>query len=68
MEIEGQTFAEKFDLFGCIQCGKCTGGCPISLKSSLNIRRLVYEAIMRESNASIFEMPALWDCTTCATC
>lgn len=68
MEIEGQTFAEKFDLFGCIQCGKCTGGCPISLKSSLNIRRLVYEAIMRESNESIFEMPALWDCTTCATC
>ena len=46
MESSEQTLAEKFDLYGCYQCGKCTGGCPVSLKSKLNIRRLMIEGIL----------------------
>ena len=46
MELSEQTFAQKFDLYGCYQCGKCTGGCPVSLKSKLNIRRLMIEGIL----------------------
>lgn len=61
-----QTLAQKYDLLGCVQCGKCTGSCPIALKSELRIRRLVYDAINLEKFQ--FERKELWDCTTCATC
>jgi Fe-S oxidoreductase len=60
---------EKYDLWMCIQCGKCTGGCPISMKSTLNIRKLVYETILELTSLDeICERDELWDCTTCGTC
>jgi Fe-S oxidoreductase len=68
MELSEQTFAQKFDLYGCFQCGKCTGGCPVSLKSRLNIRRLMIEAILGKNLDRLSEMEELWDCTTCKTC
>ena len=61
-------FAQKFDLYGCYQCGKCTGGCPVSPKSKLNIRRLILERILDKTLDRINERPELWDCTTCKTC
>jgi heterodisulfide reductase subunit C len=33
---------ETLELKSCIQCGRCSGGCPVSMKSSLNPRKLVY--------------------------
>jgi Fe-S oxidoreductase len=68
MELAEQTFAKKFDLYGCYQCGKCTGGCPVSLKSKLNIRRLMIEGILGKNLDRITEKKELWDCTTCKTC
>jgi len=68
MEVSEQTFAGKFDLYGCYQCGKCTGGCPVSLKSKLNIRRLMIEGILGKNLDRIGEKEELWDCTTCKTC
>ncbi len=68
MELPEQTFAQKFDLYGCYQCGKCTGGCPVSLKSKLNIRRLMIEGILGKTSDRINEKVELWDCTTCKTC
>jgi len=68
MEVSEQTFAEKFDLYACYQCGKCTGGCPVSLKSKLNIRRLMIEGILGKNLDRIGEKEELWDCTTCKTC
>lgn len=62
------TFAQKFDLYGCYQCGKCTGGCPVSLKSRLNIRRLMIEGILGKHLEHLKERLELWDCTTCKTC
>jgi len=63
-----EVFAQKFDLYGCYQCGKCTGGCPVSLRSKLNIRRLVLEGILEKNLDRINEKAELWDCTTCKTC
>ncbi|MFC1932795.1 (Fe-S)-binding protein [Chloroflexota bacterium] len=63
-----QSIAEKYELFGCIQCGKCTGGCPVTLKSALNIRRLVRAATFQDSLEPIYDQKELWDCTTCSTC
>jgi Fe-S oxidoreductase len=68
MEIAEETIAQQFELFGCYQCGKCTGGCPVSLKSKLNIRRLVLKGLLNQDQAPMKEMEELWDCTTCKTC
>ncbi len=60
--------AHQLDLYGCYQCGKCTGGCPVSLKSRLNIRRLMIEGILGRNLEHLSERLELWDCTTCKTC
>ncbi|MFC2067464.1 (Fe-S)-binding protein [Chloroflexota bacterium] len=62
-----RSLAEKYELLACMQCGKCTSGCPVSLKSPLNIRRLVRE-VMLGRNLKAPEREELWDCTTCSTC
>ena len=68
MQIQVREFAREHDLYGCIQCGKCTGGCPMTLKTDLNVRRLIYQTLVagRSFDPSPFEV--LWDCTTCNTC
>jgi len=68
MEIEDVTFAERYGLYGCIQCGKCTGGCAVSLKTDLNSRRLVREALVSDNKEVLKDLEYIWDCTTCATC
>ena len=62
-----QQLAHKYDLYGCVQCGKCTGSCPVSLKSDLQIRRLVYDAIKGGDNF-VSERKGIWECTTCGNC
>jgi Fe-S oxidoreductase len=68
MEPSEMTMAQQLDLYGCYQCGKCTGGCPVSLKSRLNIRRLMIEGILGKNLEHLSERLELWDCTTCKTC
>jgi Fe-S oxidoreductase len=58
---------QEFELLGCIQCGRCSGGCPMSLRTGLNVRRLIYEALIRDT-MEVREKPEIWDCTTCLTC
>jgi Fe-S oxidoreductase len=60
--------AQKFDLYGCYQCGKCTGGCPVTVRSRLNIRRLILEGILERGPDRLSERQEIWDCTTCKTC
>lgn len=51
-------------LLTCIQCGKCTGGCPESGKTAFNIRMLIRK---RQFNAAVEEsLP--WYCTSCGAC
>lgn len=61
-----QGLAAKYDLLSCVQCGKCTGSCPVALKSELRIRRLVYDAINIKNLQ--YDKKELWDCSTCANC
>ncbi len=68
MELPEQNSTQKVDLYGCFQCGKCTGGCPVSLKSKLNIRRLMIEGILGKNLDRIGQKEELWECTTCKTC
>src|SRR4030042_5149687 len=68
MASQETAMAQQLDLYGCYQCGKCTGGCPVSLKSRLNIRRLMIEGILGRNLEHLRERLELWDCTTCKTC
>lgn len=51
----------------CVQCGRCSGGCPVSIKSNLNPRRLVNLALNDALPAGADET-GMWECTTCSTC
>lgn len=53
---------------GCIQCGRCSGGCPVSIKSNLNVRRLVYYSLNELLQPFNPDELGLWECTTCTTC
>jgi Fe-S oxidoreductase len=68
MKIDPKTFAHDYQLNVCIQCGTCTGGCPVKFRSPLNMRRLVRETSFTAIPASVFKRPELWACTTCSTC
>jgi Fe-S oxidoreductase len=65
--MQGKTkmLVEKYNLYGCIQCGSCTGGCPVSLRSDLNPRSLVYRSVLQDD---VSGDPEIWECTTCSTC
>ena len=67
MAVEGTALCKELELYECIQCGKCTGGCPVSVRSPLNPRRLIYEALLGERFNPV-ERTEIWECTTCATC
>ncbi|MGD9316536.1 MAG: 4Fe-4S dicluster domain-containing protein, partial [Anaerolineae bacterium] len=67
MRIDTREFAQEFTLLECIQCGRCTGSCPVSLKTALNIRGIIYEALIEDS-MEIGGLEVLWDCTNCLTC
>ena len=74
MEIQGLEAIKKLNFNVCMQCGECTGSCPISSKSKLNIRRHVREIaymvfpLTMQPPLNIYERSEVWDCTTCSTC
>jgi len=68
MNTEMQSFIQKYDLLGCIQCGRCTGGCPVTVRTNLNVRRFVYDAIDQDMLDELAKLPEIWDCTACNTC
>ena len=67
MGIIAKELTDRLELFGCMQCGKCTAGCPVAIKSDLNIRRLIRE-ITASANLETQQTEQLWECTTCSTC
>ncbi len=68
MKLDPKTFVHDYDLSLCIQCGTCTGGCPVKFRSPLNMRRLVRETFTTANPSLLFKRPELWACTTCSTC
>jgi len=60
---------QRNPLYPCIQCGKCTGGCPIStISPHFNVRRLIYDALNSAGEEIAYQQASLWDCSTCTTC
>ncbi len=67
MQVDVQQLLDRVSLYNCIQCGKCSGGCPVSMKTALNVRYLVYETLLG-ALPEWEHMEELWDCTCCFTC
>ena len=68
LQVKSREFVQEHNLFACIQCGKCTGGCPMAMKTRLNPRVLIYRLLVAGNGFDIEGREELWDCTTCATC
>jgi len=80
MSTESQTAADYSDAFApavagasganplvCLQCGKCTCGCPVAARVDVKpheLVRLVQLGLRDEALASRL----LWECTSCETC
>ena len=65
---ERACYIERLGLFGCIQCGKCTAGCPLNYLTPFNIRKMVYEVLNSTGEEIASEKHEIWQCTTCSTC
>ncbi len=69
IEWGGGVFGEEHmeTLLSCVQCGKCTGGCPSGRNTALRTRKLMRMA-QEDMREEIFNAPELWFCSTCYTC
>jgi Fe-S oxidoreductase len=68
LQIDSRQFVQEHGLFACIQCGKCTGGCPMAMKTKLNPRMIIYRLLVAGNGFNLEGREELWDCTTCNTC
>jgi heterodisulfide reductase subunit C len=55
------------NLLECLQCGKCSGGCPISSAEVGGPRRLIAEILYGMKEAALKD-PTWWYCVSCGTC
>lgn len=67
-DSDGTELFARFELGACLQCGRCAGGCPVSIRSPLNSRALIYKAVIGADDEEILSREEVWDCTGCRTC
>jgi Fe-S oxidoreductase len=68
VQVSSLELVREHRVLRCVQCGKCTGGCPVSTTSSLNVRQLLNQTLVQPSLTFSPEKSELWQCTTCMTC
>ena len=63
-----QSIIQKTHAYLCLDCGKCTGSCPLArVDADFSPRRLV-ERVMFGDAAAVLTDPHLWACMTCGLC
>jgi len=67
MKMNSQELSQKHKLLECIQCGTCTGSCPVAKKANLNVRKYMRE-VSTLGKLSQHSQTELWSCTMCSTC
>jgi len=64
-EIAATTGGES--LYSCIQCGNCSGGCPVSIYMDYTPRRII--AMTRAGfKAEVLNSHTIWLCASCYNC
>jgi len=59
---------KKHNAFYCMECGVCTGGCPVArLVPDFSPRRIVEEVLL-EGEQDVLGDSSVWLCTSCGTC
>jgi len=59
--------ASDADLAVCLQCRKCTCGCPVAARVDLKPHELVRLIQLGERN-EVLSSRIIWECTSCETC
>jgi len=68
-ELDRLVTISRERLFSCIQCGKCTGGCPIALIcNTFNVRRVLNDVLDTQGEEVAHNKDYLWNCSACGTC
>jgi heterodisulfide reductase subunit C len=51
----------------CLQCAKCSSGCPVSGRGDLRSHELV-RLVQMDQRAAVLSSRFIWECTSCHTC
>jgi heterodisulfide reductase subunit D len=63
-----QSIIQRTHAYLCLDCGKCTGSCPLArVDLDYSPRRIVERVVFGEAEAVIAD-PHLWSCMTCGLC
>jgi heterodisulfide reductase subunit C2 len=55
------------DLGGCLQCRKCTNGCPVASFSSSSPSEII-KKLQLGAGEELLDSDIIWNCASCATC
>lgn len=63
-----QSIIQRTRAYLCLDCGKCTGSCPLArVDLDYSPRRIVERVVFGEAEAVLAD-PHLWSCMTCGLC
>jgi heterodisulfide reductase subunit C/quinone-modifying oxidoreductase subunit QmoC len=51
----------------CLQCAKCTSGCPVASRADLRPHELV-RLVQMDQRRAVLASRSIWECTSCQTC
>ncbi len=55
------------NLLECLQCGKCSGGCPIASEATGGPRKMI-ALVLAGMKEQVLRDPTWWYCVSCGTC
>lgn len=59
---------KTYQTYFCLDCGVCTGSCPVSRVSATFSPRLIVEKALLELGEELLNDRELWSCLTCSRC
>jgi Fe-S oxidoreductase len=59
---------KEFQVFHCVECGKCTGACPLAQVDKDFSPRLLAKGAIEEGINSPYVQDKAWSCLTCGLC
>ena len=63
-QVEGESHA---NLMACLQCRKCTSGCPVAALADIKPHEMV-RRVQFGQRGEVMASKMLWACTSCQTC